>query len=393
MLDSPSPFNCDALAASRVEAHELAIRARGVNYAFGAGETRSQVLFDNTFNIGRGEVVIMTGPSGSGKTTLLTLIGALRAMQDGSLGVLGHELSGLGGSNQVALRKSIGFIFQHHNLFSSLSAIENVRMATGLRNGGVAKMNRRCADLLGELGLGDRLDYLPSRLSGGQRQRVAIARALVNRPMLILADEPTAALDAASGETVMTLLHRLSNGPERSTVLIVTHDQRLLDRADRIVSMVGGHIVSNTCPKLMVRIVGALKMVKNLEGLSESTLTRIAERMSIERRGAGETIVHQGQEGDRFYLIGEGAAEALKDGHLERELKVGSSFGTITAIFHQPIPETVRANRSRAVHDPEEQLRERHGDRSEFRRPHSSPPDGPAGLRCRNGAGVGISNR
>src|SRR4051812_1344122 len=105
-------------AASRVAADEVAISARGVNYAFGAGETRSQVLFDNEVDIGRGEVVVITGPSGSGKTTLLTLIGALRSVQEGQLTVLGRELAGLNAADQVALRTSIGFIFQHHNLFS-----------------------------------------------------------------------------------------------------------------------------------------------------------------------------------------------------------------------------------------------------------------------------------
>ncbi|MBV8556546.1 MAG: ATP-binding cassette domain-containing protein [Planctomycetaceae bacterium] len=345
MVDSSKPLHCGRgpLAASLVSAADLAIRARGVNYAYGEGEARSQVLFENEIDIGRGEVVIMTGPSGSGKTTLLTLIGALRALQEGSLEVLGRELATLDDSGQVELRREIGFIFQHHNLFSSLSAIENVRMATGLKDGPVSEMNRRCADLLGELGLGDRLDYRPARLSGGQRQRVAIARALVNQPALVLADEPTAALDAASGETVMGLLHRMAEGPTRSTILIVTHDQRLIDRADRIVNMVGGHIVSNVCPKLMVRIVAALKMLKNLEGLSEMTLTRIAQRMEVEWRKAGEVIVREGQEGDRFYVIGMGVAEALKGGQVVRTLTVGTSFGTVTQLTHRPIEDTVRA--------------------------------------------------
>ncbi len=343
MVDSSKQLHCGPLAASLVSAADLAIRARGVNYAFGEGETRSQVLFENEIDIGRGEVVIMTGPSGSGKTTLLTLIGALRALQEGSLVVLGRELATLDDSGQVELRREIGFIFQHHNLFSSLSAIENVRMATGLKDGPVSERNRRAADLLGDLGLGDRLDYRPSRLSGGQRQRVAIARALVNQPALVLADEPTAALDAASGEIIMGLLHHMAEGPTRSTILIVTHDQRLIDRADRIVNMIGGHIVSNVCPKLMVRIVSALKMLKNLEGLSEVTLTRIAQRMEVERRKVGEIIVREGQEGDRYYVIGMGVAEVLKEGQVVRTLTVGTSFGTVTQLTHRPIEETVRA--------------------------------------------------
>src|SRR5262245_19678090 len=165
---------------------EVVISAEGVNYAYGVGETRTQVLFDNDLEISLGEVVIMTGPSGSGKSTLLTLIGALRKVQDGSLEVLGHALSRSSEADQVALRKRIGFIFQQHNLFSSLSAIENVRMATALHPGTVKEMNDRCIEILGKLGLGDRINHVPAELSGVQKQRVAIARALVNRPSLVL---------------------------------------------------------------------------------------------------------------------------------------------------------------------------------------------------------------
>jgi putative ABC transport system ATP-binding protein len=318
-----------------------------VNYSFGSGETRTQVLYDNDLEVGRGEVMILTGPSGSGKTTLLTLIGTLRRVQDGSLNVLGRELAGMDPGHQVQLRSEIGFIFQHHNLFSSLTAVENVRMATGLMAAvGAAEGLRRSAGILDELGLGGRLDYLPARLSGGQRQRVAIGRALVNQPALVLADEPTAALDAASSETVMGLLGKLSTGPAQTTVVIVTHDQRLLDRADRIVNMVGGRIASNIRPKELVRILKVLQQIKELEGLGDLTLTRIAERMTIERRRAGDTVVQEGADGDRMYIISEGVAEAYVDGQRARELTVGQYFGTITAVSHSVIRETVRARTS-----------------------------------------------
>src|SRR5690606_8906182 len=135
--------------------------------------------------IGKGEIVIMTGPSGSGKTTLLTLIGALRRMQAGRLEVLGADLSDLDSAEQVELRKRIGFIFQHHNLFGSLSALDNVRLSASLLSESSATKRKRCEDMLKRLGLEERIHYLPSRLSGGQRQRVAIARALVNRPVLV----------------------------------------------------------------------------------------------------------------------------------------------------------------------------------------------------------------
>jgi putative ABC transport system ATP-binding protein len=311
MADSATSLSYSALAVSRTMTSLMAVRARGINYSFGSGETRTQVLTDNELEVGRGEVMILTGPSGSGKTTLLTLIGTLRRVQDGSLNVLGHELAGMDAGRQVQLRREIGFIFQHHNLFSSLTALENVRMATGLMaKVGAADAHRRCASILEELGLGGRLDYLPARLSGGQRQRVAIARALVNQPALVLADEPTAALDAASGETVMRHLSKMASGPTQTTVVIVSHDQRLLEHADRIVNMVNG---------------------------------RIAERMTIERRREGDTVVRQGAHGDRIYMISEGMAEAYVDGHRVRDVTVGQPFGAITAVSRNTIPETIRA--------------------------------------------------
>jgi len=344
MANGATSPSSSALAVSRTMTTLLAVRARGVNYSFGSGETRTQVLTDNELEVGRGEVMILTGPSGSGKTTLLTLIGTLRRMQEGSLKVLGREVAGMDQEHQVRLRREVGFIFQHHNLFSSLTALENVRMASGLdATVGAAEATRRCAALLEELGLGARVNSLPAGLSGGQRQRVAIARALVNGPALVLADEPTAALDAASGETVMGLLRRMADGPIHTTVLIVTHDQRLLDRADRIVNMVNGRIVSNVRPKELVKIVKVLKQVKELEGLSDLTLTRVAERMAVKSRYPGDTIVREGTEGDRVFVLGEGVAEAYADGQLVRELAVGETFGAITAVSHRRVPETVRA--------------------------------------------------
>ncbi len=314
---------------------------RGVNYIFGEADAKTQVLFDNHLEVGQGEIVILTGPSGSGKTTLLTLIGALRKMQEGSLEVLGREAANLTSHEQEQLRKEIGFIFQSHNLFSSLSAIENVRMGAALHAQSFDDMNDRSRSILKELGLGERMNHLPAKLSGGQRQRVAIARALVNTPVLVLADEPTAALDAASGEIVMNLFRRLADGPSRSTVLIVTHDQRILDRADRIVNMVGGRIVSNVRPRKLVKILRALALSDRLKGLSEATLSRIAERMTIETRKAGETIVEAGALGNSVYILGAGEAEATNLAGDSRMLKVGEAFGRISAIFRQPIDESV----------------------------------------------------
>ncbi|MDR3618717.1 MAG: ATP-binding cassette domain-containing protein [Paludisphaera borealis] len=330
-------------AVSLPSGADVVIRAQGVNYAYGSGETRTQVLFDNHLEISRGEVVIMTGPSGSGKSTLLTLIGALRRMQDGSLDVLGHDLTHADGSGQVELRKHIGFIFQQHNLFSSLTAIENVRMATALMPGTVKEMNARAIEMLTKLGLGDRIHHLPAELSGGQKQRVAIARALVNRPLMVLADEPTASLDAESSQTVLDLLRDLADGPDKTTVLLVTHDQRVIDKADRIVNMVGGRIVTNSLTRVAVRICRALAATESLNGLSEATLSRIANYMTVETCEPGDTIVTEGEEGDRFYIVGTGVADSYRDGNYDEEKCYGEAFGMISSYFKRTVPTTVVA--------------------------------------------------
>ena len=224
---------------------EPSVQIRNLNFHYGEGDLFKQVLFDINLDIYPGQIVILTGPSGSGKTTLLTLIGALRTIQDGGLRVLGQELRGLSQNKLVQTRKSIGFIFQAHNLFYSLTARQNVMMSTDLypQTGNIAPASR-AANILGQLGLEERVDYKPHALSGGQKQRVAIARALVNHPKLILADEPTAALDKKSGRDVVTLMQKMAK-EENITILMVTHDNRILDVADRIVNLVDGNLESD----------------------------------------------------------------------------------------------------------------------------------------------------
>lgn len=226
-----------------VPAADLAVRIRNLNYFFGKGELRKQVLYDINLDLPKGQIVIMTGPSGSGKTTLLTLIGALRSIYDGSLQVLNQELVGLSNSKLVEVRRNIGFIFQAHNLFESLTASQNVEMAVELV-GNFRSKRQQAAAMLDQLGLGQRVDYKPASLSGGQKQRVAIARALVNQPQLILADEPTAALDKKSGRDVVTIMQHLAK-EEGRTILMVTHDNRILDVADRIINLVDGRLESD----------------------------------------------------------------------------------------------------------------------------------------------------
>ena len=215
----------------------------GITYAFGKGELARPVLREVELRVGPGEIVLLTGPSGSGKTTLLTLIGALRAMQQGSAVVLGQELMGASERQRVALRRRIGFIFQGHNLLGFLNARQNVAMALEVRPDlpEAARLARADA-MLGAVGLGDRGTSRPDGLSGGQRQRVAVARALAGEPGLILADEPTAALDRQSGGEVVRLLRDLAKR-RGVPILMVTHDPRILDVADRIVAMEDGRIL------------------------------------------------------------------------------------------------------------------------------------------------------
>ena len=221
------------------------ISVRDLDHYFGKGQLKKQVLFDINLEIKSGEIVLMTGPSGSGKTTLLTLVGALRSPHSGSLKILNQELCGASSKKLVMVRRQIGYIFQAHNLHRSLTALQNVRM--GLEMHGTlstAQMLQYSAEILEEVGLGDRMNYYPEDLSGGQKQRVAIARALVSHPPIVLADEPTAALDSKSGREVVNLMQKLAK-EQGCTILLVTHDNRILDIADRIVSMEDGRLISS----------------------------------------------------------------------------------------------------------------------------------------------------
>lgn len=307
------------------------IQVQHLNHSFGEGDLAKQVLFDNNIEIGSGELIIMTGPSGSGKTTLLTLVGALRSVQDGSVRVLGQELKGMSGKELVEARRRLGFIFQLHNLFDSLSAIENVRMSMEIHNRHEPReMDRLCTEMLERLGLGERIEYKPKALSGGQRQRVAIARALVNRPKLILADEPTAALDKKSSRDVVDLLKELTtqNG---STILMVTHDSRILDVADRIVTMIDGHISSDVAVNETVKIIDLLKKSKVFQHLSPAEALNCAEKMSRESFAPETMVFRQGDAGDKFYLIEKGSVDVVVEADGKRDtvatLGEGDFFG------------------------------------------------------------------
>lgn len=222
---------------------ELPIALENVSFSFGKGALRKQILFDIAAHIDGGEIIILTGPSGSGKTTLLTLIGALRSAQQGSVRVLGKQLLNASERTLMKVRRQIGYIFQTHNLLDSLTLHQNVQMA--LQLGGVKgrEANERIATVLDRVGLSDHALKYPRELSGGQKQRAGIARALVNRPQIVLADEPTASLDKQSGRDVVDLIQDLAR-EDGSAVILVTHDNRILDVADRILHLEDGRMKS-----------------------------------------------------------------------------------------------------------------------------------------------------
>ena len=397
------------------------LRITGVNHYFGEGETRTQVLFDNTLEIMPGEMVIMSGPSGSGKTTILTLIGGLRTLQDGEIEVWDcdkaayRSLRGTPEPELVNIRRLIGFIFQRHNLFDSLTSMQNVRMAQRLKpRDGDPDADAR--QILQYLILGDRdldgkpqtpkFDYKPAALSGGQRQRVAIARALINRPKLVLADEPTAALDANSGLAVVTLLQALAR--ERSdtelrqlvrspieagengrlaewqipllkaiaseigtTSLIVTHDARIMNLADRIVHMERGRIEANVVVAERLFVRNGLRQSPPFAALLPEEQQKIADELlvgvhpdlqlrpdqvkahpgRIEVFEPGAEIIRSGEpvdEHSKFYLIRRGTVAVFRSdnggpAHKVAELGPGRYFGEVALLMDQPRNATVRA--------------------------------------------------
>ena len=213
-------------------------------HAFGQGEMRREVLQSISFRIQPGEVVLLTGPSGCGKTTLLTLIGALRTVQQGQVSVLGQALHGAGRRRRQQVRRRIGMIFQGHNLLRCLTAEQNVQMGADLLPDLSYRARRdEARQWLRAVGLEDHMGKVPQDLSGGQKQRVAIARALAANPRLLLADEPTAALDSRTGREVVELLRKLAR-EQSCAVLMVTHDPRIVDVADRLLQMEDGHLLN-----------------------------------------------------------------------------------------------------------------------------------------------------
>ncbi|BAU67471.1 ABC exporter ATP-binding subunit, DevA family (plasmid) [Stanieria sp. NIES-3757] len=218
------------------------ITIQNLNYYFNENALDKQVLFDINLKVNLGEIIILTGPSGSGKTTLLSLIGGLRSVREGSLRVFNQELYQANETKLIQIRRQIGYIFQNHNLLPFMTACQNVQMAVELQpNISPNQARSRSQKILQAVGLGNRINYYPCALSGGQKQRVAIARALVNRPQLIVADEPTASLDSKTGRQVINLMQKLAK-EQGCSIFLVTHDPRILDIADRLIEIEDGRL-------------------------------------------------------------------------------------------------------------------------------------------------------
>jgi len=289
----------------------------GLNHAFGQGELRKQILFDISTEIPAGEIVILTGPSGSGKTTLLTIVGALRSAQDGSVRVLGEELYRAKPATLERVRRRVGYIFQQHNLLAALTAEENVVL--GLRANGRYRNNgvrQRARDMLDAVGLGEHVDKRPEQLSGGQRQRVAIARALASEPPMLLADEPTASLDGASGREVVERMQALARR-QGTTILLVTHDNRILDIADRIVHLEDGRLQTFTSA-----VISNTEHMMHMLAASQDKLPLEATVEELDEAGFRRALAELTAESQNFLEATRLAEDEAFQSMLERTLKV-----------------------------------------------------------------------
>ncbi len=226
----------------------LAVQCRGVTKEFGTGDAKVLALRGVDADVRLGELTLLVGPSGCGKTTLISIVAGLLDPTAGEVEVLGEELTALRGRRLVEFRgRNIGFVFQQYNLLPALTAAENAAVPLLIAGWPRPKAVAKARDVLAHVGLGDKVGSYPNQLSGGQQQRVAIARALVHEPRLLVCDEPTAALDAHAGQTVMGLVREVAVQPDRA-VIVVTHDPRVYRFGDRMVLMSDGRVERVTTP-------------------------------------------------------------------------------------------------------------------------------------------------
>ena len=226
------------------------LEIRGVSQTFGQGDTAVQALKPTDLSVEAGELVALLGPSGSGKSTLLLAISLIQPPTTGRIAIDGqvlHDEGPTGVDIRAFRRRKVGFIFQQHNLIPFLTARENVLLMLELNGAGRREASRKARELLDYLEIGHRADDLPARLSGGEQQRVAIARALANDPVLVLADEPTAALDTGRGMKAMAMLRRIAR-ERRSAVITVTHDHRMIEGFDTVYHLDDGKLGREGAP-------------------------------------------------------------------------------------------------------------------------------------------------
>ena len=222
----------------------IAVRCRGITKSFPAGDGVVEVLHSIDFEVPAGELTMLVGPSGCGKTTLISIIAGILSPTKGTVETCGRLISKLPDAEKVAFRrKAIGFVFQQYNLLPALTAAENAAIPLVAAGMPMAAAVKESSAALKRIGMGKHLDKMPNQLSGGQQQRVAIARAFVHAPRLIVCDEPTAALDAETGQNVLSILKEAALAPGRA-VIVVTHDSRIYRFADRIAAMDDGRIQS-----------------------------------------------------------------------------------------------------------------------------------------------------
>ncbi|MEE8129861.1 MAG: ABC transporter ATP-binding protein [Vicinamibacterales bacterium] len=219
---------------------DIAVRATNLTMTYGEGDTEVHALKEVTFEIPRGDFVVLRGASGSGKTTLLNQIGALEPPTSGDVESNGFKLNGLDDDGRTDYRlRSVGFVFQFYNLVPSLTAYENVALIAELTGGDVEE---RTEQVLASVGMADRMNHFPGQLSGGEQQRVSIARGLVKNPPLMLADEPTGALDTETGTQVLSLLREITDSGDR-TIIVVTHNTQISRIANRVIDLRDGEII------------------------------------------------------------------------------------------------------------------------------------------------------
>ncbi len=339
---------------------------KNVNHFYQEGKTKKQVLYNINLSVQPEEVLILTGESGSGKTTLLSLIGGLRSLQSGSLRILDQELNGATELQKMQIRRRIGYIFQHFNLLDYMTVQKNVQLSLELQhNFEPEQAKKRSLEVVRAVGLADYIHAFPKDLSGGQKQRVAIARALAHNPPLLLADEPTAALDRRTVfitsrylcvsvsrssryrlyvSRIIELIVNLAK-QQHSAVLIVTHDSRIFDAADRIIRIEDGHLSFPYQDRLAV----AFPM------LTSKQLLELIPHLRMASYRPGEVIIQQGDIANKFCIISEGKVEVIKElpsGETVflKQLGVNDYFGEVGVLHEVLRTATVRANQDSEVH-------------------------------------------